>query len=34
MATSLPDNKHYGIYNEARDRAQQEAVAWFDEHLK
>jgi outer membrane protein assembly factor BamB/dienelactone hydrolase len=26
--------KHYGIYNEARDQAQKEAVAWFDEHLK
>jgi dienelactone hydrolase len=26
--------KHYGIYNEARRRAQQEAIAWFDEHLK
>ena len=31
---SIPDIKHYGIYNEARGRAQQEAVAWFDEHLK
>ena len=26
--------KHYGIYNEARDQAQKEALAWFDEHLK
>ena len=26
--------KHYGIYNEARGRAQKEAIAWFDEHLK
>lgn len=26
--------KHYGIYNEARGRAQQEAIAWFDEYLK
>ncbi len=26
--------KHYGIYNEARDRAQKEAISWFDEHLK
>jgi dienelactone hydrolase len=26
--------KHYGIYNEAREQAQQEAIAWFDEHLK
>src|SRR5262249_2708753 len=26
--------KHYGIYREARDQAQKEAIAWFDEHLK
>jgi outer membrane protein assembly factor BamB/dienelactone hydrolase len=26
--------KHYDIYNEARGRAQKEAIAWFDEHLK
>jgi dienelactone hydrolase len=26
--------KHYGIYSEARDRAQKEAISWFDEHLK
>jgi hypothetical protein len=26
--------KHYGIYNEARDQARKEAIAWFDEHLK
>jgi uncharacterized protein len=26
--------KHYGIYNEARDQAQKEAIAWFEEHLK
>src|SRR5262249_1508417 len=26
--------KHYGIYNEGRDQAQTEAIAWFDEHLK
>jgi dienelactone hydrolase len=26
--------KHYGIYNEAREQAQKEAIAWFDEHLK
>jgi dienelactone hydrolase len=25
---------HYGVYNEARSRAQKEAIAWFDEHLK
>ena len=30
----LPGIKHYGIYNEARGRAQQEAVEWFNEHLK
>jgi uncharacterized protein len=26
--------KHYGIYNEAHDQAQKEAIAWFDEYLK
>jgi len=26
--------KHYGIYNEARNQSQKEAIAWFDEHLK
>jgi dienelactone hydrolase len=26
--------KHYGVYNEARERAQKEAISWFDEHLK
>jgi dienelactone hydrolase len=26
--------KHYGVYTTARTRAQDEAVAWFDEHLK
>jgi hypothetical protein len=31
---SIPGIKHYGIYNEARGRAQQEAIAWFDEHVK
>lgn len=30
----LPDIKHYGVYYEARERAQREAIAWFDEHLK
>jgi alpha-beta hydrolase superfamily lysophospholipase len=25
---------HYGIYNEAREQARKEAVAWFDEQLK
>jgi dienelactone hydrolase len=31
---TIPGIKHYGIYNEARDRAQNEAIAWFDKHLK
>jgi uncharacterized protein len=31
---TIPAIKHYGIYYEARERAQQEAIAWFDEHLK
>jgi hypothetical protein len=31
---SIPGIKHYGIYYQARDRAQKEAIAWFDEHLK
>ncbi len=26
--------KHYGIYNEAREQAQREAIVWLDEHLK
>ena len=26
--------EHYGIYNEASDQAQKEAITWFDEHLK
>ncbi len=26
--------KHYGVYYEARDRVQKEAISWFDEHLK
>ena len=30
---TLPGIKHYGIYREARERAQQLAVEWFDEHL-
>lgn len=25
---------HYGVYIQARKRCQQEAIAWFDEHLK
>jgi dienelactone hydrolase len=31
---TIPNIKHYGIYNEARGQAQKEAIAWFDEHLK
>jgi hypothetical protein len=31
---TIKDIKHYGVYNEARDQAQKEALAWFDEHLK
>ncbi len=31
---TIKDIKHYGIYHEARDQAQKEAIAWFDEHLK
>lgn len=30
---TLPGIKHYGIYREARERAQQLAVEWFDGHL-
>lgn len=30
---TIPGIKHYGIYREARERAQQLAIAWFDEHL-
>lgn len=30
----VPRIKHYGIYREARARAQKEAITWFDEHLK
>jgi dienelactone hydrolase len=31
---SIPGIKHYGIYNEALERAQKEAIVWYDEHLK
>ncbi len=31
---TIPGIKHYGVYYEARARAQREAIAWFDEHLK
>ncbi len=30
---TLPGIKHYGIYREAREHAQQLAVEWFDGHL-
>lgn len=30
----VPRITHYGIYREARGRAQKEAIAWFNEHLK
>ena len=31
---TIKNIKHYGVYNEARDQAQKEAIAWFDDHLK
>jgi len=31
---TIPNITHYGIYNEAREQARKEAIAWFDEHLK
>jgi uncharacterized protein len=31
---TIKDIKHYGVYNEARDQVQKEAIAWFDAHLK
>jgi pimeloyl-ACP methyl ester carboxylesterase len=31
---TIPNITHYGIYGEARDQAQKEAIAWFDEYLK
>ncbi len=31
---TIKNIKHYGIYTEARGQAQQEAIVWFDEHLK
>ena len=30
----VPKIKHYGIYREAKKRAQGLAIAWYDEHLK
>jgi alpha-beta hydrolase superfamily lysophospholipase len=31
---TIPGIRHYGIYNEAREQAQELAIDWFDEHLK
>ncbi len=31
---TIPGIKHYGIYGEARERAQALAIEWFTEHLK
>ncbi|MBY0589072.1 alpha/beta fold hydrolase [bacterium] len=31
---TIPGITHYGVYLQARKRCQQEAVAWFNEHLK
>jgi dienelactone hydrolase len=31
---TIPGITHYGVYTEARGRAQREAIAWFDAHLK
>lgn len=31
---NIPKIKHYGIYYEAREQAQQLALEWFDRHLK
>jgi dienelactone hydrolase len=30
---TIKNIKHYGVYNEARDQVQKEAIAWFDAHL-
>jgi dienelactone hydrolase len=30
----IPNITHYGIYREARAKAQERAVEWFDQHLK
>ena len=30
----IPEIKHYGIYREAKKRAQELAIAWYDEHMK
>ena len=31
---TIKNIKHYGIYYEAREQAQLEAIAWFDQYLK
>lgn len=31
---TIPGITHYGVYLQARKRCQQEALSWFDEHLK
>ena len=31
---TIPNITHYGIYTEARERAQKLAIEWFDQHLK
>jgi len=31
---TIPGITHYGVYLQARKRCQDEAIAWFDEHLK
>ena len=30
----VPDIKHYGIYMQARNQAQEMALDWYNEHLK
>lgn len=31
---TIPGITHYGVYLQARKKCQEEAIAWFDEHLK
>ncbi|HEY4308393.1 MAG TPA: alpha/beta fold hydrolase [Pirellulales bacterium] len=31
---TIPNITHYGVYTQAKKQAQQEALAWYDEHLK
>ncbi|MGF1578396.1 MAG: alpha/beta hydrolase [Gemmataceae bacterium] len=31
---TIPNIKHYGIYKEARGKAQEIAIEWYDKHLK